>query len=146
LTDSKVRVDFYILPATDVRARLQFTCRLTEKAYGLRHRIHAHAASSGQARELDELMWTFRQDSFLPHSLTSATADDPAPITIGYDEKTTADGDLLINLADEIPTFIDRFTRIAEIVDGTPESKRLGRERFGFYRDNGFEPNTHNVS
>jgi DNA polymerase-3 subunit chi len=146
LTDSRIRVDFYILPAKDTRARLQFTCRLTEKVYGLQHRVHAHAASSGQARELDELLWTFRQGSFLPHALSTSSNDAPVPITIGYDEETTSDGDLLINLADNIPTFFDRFARIAEIVDGTEESRRLGRERFGFYRDNGYEPNTHNIS
>ncbi len=103
-------------------------------------------ASSGQARELDELLWTFRQGSFLPHALSVSATDDPVPITIGFDEPSDIDGDLLINLADAIPSFFDRFTRIAEIIDGTPESRRLGRERFGFYRDNGYEPNTHKIS
>ncbi len=146
MTDSRIRVDFYVLPVTDTRARLQFTCRLTEKAYGLQHRVHAHTASAGQARELDELMWTFRQGSFLPHALSSSATDEPAPITIGYDENTDAGGDLLINLADDIPTFFDHFSRVAEIIDGTPESRSLGRERFSIYRNNGFEPNTHNIS
>ena len=103
-------------------------------------------ASSGQARELDELLWTFHQGSFVPHALWVSATDDPVPITIGYDEPTDVDGDLLINLADAIPSFFDRFTRIAEIIDGTQESRRLGRERFGFYRDNGYKPDTHNIS
>ena len=105
-------------------------------------------ASSGQARELDELLWTFHQGSFVPHALWVSATDDPVPITIGYDEPTDidGDGDLLINLADAIPSFFDRFTRIAEIIDGTQESRRLGRERFGFYRDNGYKPDTHNIS
>jgi len=146
LSDSPVRVDFYVLPATEAGARLHFSCRLTEKAYGLQNRIHAHAASSGQARELDELLWTFRQGSFLPHALAAQGSDEPVPITIGFDDKTDVGGDLLINLADATPPFFDRFSRVAEIIDGTEESRRLGRERFAFYRDNGFEPNTHNIS
>jgi DNA polymerase-3 subunit chi len=112
----------------------------------MQHRIHAHMGSSGQARELDELLWTFRQGSFLPHSLSTSATDAQAPITIGYDEPTDVSGDLLINLADAIPPFFDRFTRVAEIIDGTQESRRLGRERFSFYRDNGYEPNTHEIS
>lgn len=146
MTDSRIRIDFYVLPATDVGARLYFTCRLTEKVYGMQHRIHAHMGSSGQARELDELLWTFRPGSFLPHSLSMSATDALAPITIGYDEPADVSGDLLINLADAIPPFFDRFNRVAEIIDGTQESRRLGRERFGFYRDNGYEPNTHKIS
>ncbi len=98
MTDSRIRIDFYVLPATDVGARLHFTCRLTEKVYGMQHRIHAHMGSSGQARELDELLWTFRQGSFLPHSLSVSATDALAPITIGYDEPADVSGDLLINL------------------------------------------------
>lgn len=146
MTDPDIRIDFYVLPATDPGARLHFTCRLTEKVYVMKHQIHAHTASSGQARELDELMWTFRQGSFLPHTLSMSATDKLAPVTIGSDEQATVGGDLLINLADTIPTFFDRFTRVAEIIDGTQESRRLGRERFGFYRDNGYQPNTHNIS
>lgn len=146
MTDPRIRIDFYVLPATDIGARLNFACRLTEKVYGMEHRVHAHAGSSGQARELDELLWTFRQGSFLPHTLSNSATDEVAPITIGYDEPADTDGDLLINLADAIPPFFDRFTRVAEIIDGTEGSRQLGRERFGFYRDNGYEPNTHNIS
>ena len=83
MTDSRIRIDFYVLPATDVGARLYFTCRLTEKVYGMQHRIHAHMGSSGQARELDELLWTFRQGSFLPHSLSVSATD--ALMTDEYD-------------------------------------------------------------
>jgi len=146
LTKSSLRVDFYVLPATEVGARLHFTCRLTEKAYGLNHRTYVHTDSAAEVRQLDELLWTFRAGSFVPHETEDAeTGADIAPIVIGHNEQTDAKGDLLINLASAIPPFFDRFSRVAEIVDGTPEGRNLGRERFSFYRDNGYEPNTHNI-
>jgi DNA polymerase-3 subunit chi len=147
LTDQPLRVDFYILAATDNSARLRFACRLTEKAYGLKHQIHAYTSSAAIARELDELLWTFRQGSFLPHELLqTGTRDSVAPVTIGHDDQSDGGGDFLINLAEEIPPFFDKFSRVAEIVDATADCRRAGRERFSFYKDNGFTPNTHNIS
>jgi DNA polymerase IIIc chi subunit len=35
---------------------------------------------------------------------------------------------------------------VAEIIDASDEGRRSGRERFAFYRDNGYEPNTHKIA
>jgi DNA polymerase-3 subunit chi len=34
---------------------------------------------------------------------------------------------------------------VAELVGGTDASRQAGRERFRFYRDQGIEPETHNL-
>lgn len=145
MSQSDVRVDFYLIADTQVSARLRFACRLTEKAYTLNNRVHAHVADAAVARELDELLWTYRQGSFVPHEVASNDGAITAPVTIGYGEHCNAKGGLLINLCDSIPVFFDRFDRIAEIVDGDSDRRRQGRERFSFYRDNGFEPQTHQL-
>ncbi len=139
------RVDFYILSGTDAGSRLQFACRLTEKAYKLDNKTHAHVTGAAQARQLDELLWTFRQGSFIPHEITGSTPQADTPVTIGHDGKATLTGDLLINLADKIPPFFDQFSRIAEIVDSSAECRQHGRERYSFYRDNGYSPETHKL-
>lgn len=141
------RVDFYVLPETEAGARLRFACRLTEKAYKLDHRAYAHVSGAAQARELDELLWTFRGGSFIPHEIVGTAAAVSAPVTIGHghDDDAGTGGDLLINLTDTIPPFYDRFERIAEIVDASPDGRRTGRERFAIYRDNGCEPDTHKL-
>jgi len=140
-----LRVDFYVLSSTDPAARLQFACRLTEKAYTLNNSIYAHVGNVARARELDELLWTFRDGSFIPHEIATTDAAQAPPVVIGHATDTDTDGDLLINLADSIPTFFDRFGRVAEIIDASDEVRRSGRERFAFYRDNGYEPNTHKI-
>lgn len=145
MSQSDVRVDFYVLADTDISARLRFACRLTEKAYSLDHHVHVHAENAAQARELDGLLWTFRQNSFVPHEVVGAQSEGLAPVTIGYGEQCDEDGDLLINLCGAIPAFFDRFGRVAEIVDGDDEQRRLGRERFSIYRENGYEPTTHQL-
>ncbi|MGI9342725.1 MAG: DNA polymerase III subunit chi [Gammaproteobacteria bacterium] len=146
MSSPELRVDFYVLQAADAGARMQFACRLTEKAYTLKNRVYAFVDSAARARELDELLWTYRAGSFVPHEIESGADAGPVPVVIGHDPATQPDGDLLINLSATTPSFFDRFGRVAEIVDGSDDGKRAGRERFAFYRDNGFAPNTHKIA
>jgi DNA polymerase-3 subunit chi len=147
LTPPAIRVDFYVLAGTDAGARLHFSCRLAEKIYGLGQRTYAHMATAAEARQFDELLWTFRDGSFIPHDRgNSPDASAKVPVVIGHGDAIEPDGDVLINLDNQIPAFFDRFSRVAEIVDASPEGRRLGRERFSFYRDNGYAPNTHDIS
>ncbi len=141
---SATRVDFYILQSDSESGRLFFACRLAEKAYGLGNVVYAHTGDDGKAGELDEMLWTFRQGSFVPHEVLS---DKPprAPVRIGTAQRHLDTGDLLINLAGEVPGFAEQFTRIAEIVDNDPAIRSASRERFRRYREMGIEPVTHNI-
>lgn len=143
MTDG-TRVDFYILATTDPASRLLFACRLTEKAYGLKHTVYAHTTSADTARKLDDLMWTFRQGSFIPHGLLD-DADERTPVKIGGPKNAQTSGQLLINLGDDAPEFATGYDRVAEIIDGSPASKQAGRDRFKRYRAMGIEPVTHNI-
>ncbi len=147
---SATRVSFYVLSSAEPATRLSYACRLAEKAYKLKNRIHAHAGDSAMARRLDELLWTFRQGSFVPHELLTSALQPEAPITIGSAEVDRPieppAADLLINLADDVPVFFNRYPRIAEIVDGSPASREAGRARHRFYREQGLEPETHEVT
>jgi DNA polymerase-3 subunit chi len=138
------RVDFYVLPDERPRGRELLACKLTEKAYRLGHRVFIHAASPQQAAECDELLWTFREGSFVPHALAGAGEEPAPPVCIAANEPA-AEFDLLINLADEVPLFFSRFERVAEVVDAAPQTRELGRERFRFYKERGYPLDTHKL-
>jgi DNA polymerase-3 subunit chi len=139
------RVDFYVLAAAEAAARLRFACRLTEKAYLLNQRVHLHTDSPAAAAELDELLWTFRQGSFVPHEVARAGETPQSPVTIGHGPAPPPASDVLINLAGDVPAFADACPRVAEIIAGSEEARREGRERFRLYRQAGREPATHNI-
>src|SRR3569832_2056639 len=61
------RVDFYILPDASTDGRERLACRLADKAYRLGHEVYIHARDRQHAARLDELLWTFRAGSFVPH-------------------------------------------------------------------------------
>lgn len=138
------RVDFYLLADSHPVARHRFACRMTEKAYQLGHRVHIHAESMASARQLDELLWTFRDGSFIPHEVEPS---DPelCPVSIGYTSAPNSTNEVLINLAATVPTFFSRFERVAEILDSDPASREEGRERYRFYRDRGYELSHHEI-
>lgn len=143
------RVDFYVLDNAD-SDRLAFTCRVVEKAFVAGHRVHVAAQNPDQAGRLDELLWTFREGSFVPHCLASMRqADEPltTPVTIG----STADApdtqtDMLVNLGDMPTHDLSRFRRVAEIVAADSASKQAARERYRQYRAHGYELHSHTIT
>ena len=140
------RVDFYVLNQAGPQSRHSFACRLAEKAYRLEHTVHIHAGTRTDADRIDELLWTFRDGSFVPHHrLGNAAGEMDSPITIGCETDAIEPRDLLINLCDEIPEFAEAFPRVAELVTSDAECKQLGRKRFAEYRDKGHTLESHNV-
>jgi DNA polymerase-3 subunit chi len=138
------RVDFYVLPGDDDRARLVYACRLVEKAWAQDCRVHVHAASPAEAEAFDALLWTFADRSFVPHELVAGAAPAAtSPVTIGCE--APVDADLLVNLAPEPPEFFERYPRVAELVDAEPGRRDQGRRRFAWYRDRGHAPEAHRV-
>ena len=142
--DKASKVEFYVLEAAGMAARLHFACRLAEKAYTKGHEVYAHTPSADVARQLDEMLWTFRQGSFIPHQIRGAEAAR-APVRIGTGDTVQDSGELLINLCDTAPDFAAGFGRVAEIVGGEPAARAAGRDRFRDYRTRGIEPQTHQI-
>jgi len=140
------RVDFYILAQVDERARQVLACKLAEKAWRLDNTVYIHAGSLADAERLDELLWTFRDGSFVPHGLAGRNdGTESSPIVIGSDSQSVEERDLLINLCDEIPPFAANFPRVAELVTSDDNCKQASRKRYAAYREQGHELNTHNL-
>ena len=145
------RVDFYVLEAVSSSGRTLAACRLAEKAWRTGHRVHLLTTSVSETRELDDLLWTFRQASFVPHapspggSLPSEFEIQSTPVWVSEMPIPGARADVLINLTDHVPLEFRDFRRVAEIIDGTGEGRHSGRKRFREYRGNGCEVHTHEI-
>ncbi len=140
------RVDFYILEQQHAEARARFACRLAEKAWQQGNQVYIHTGNAEESRRLDELLWTFRAGSFVPHALDGDEAADEAPIHIGHGDEPRHHDQVLINLAPEVPLFFSRFERVADLVDQDDETRKQGRERFRFYRDRGYPLENHTIN
>ena len=136
------RVDFYILQDSQPNAAQLFACKLTEKAYKQGRKVYINTASGKQLKQLDELLWTFRDGSFLPHGCYAAEDSGEQPILLGHAIEPDGPSDVLVNLANDIPTFFSRFDRVAELVGSDDAQREAARERFRFYKDRGYTMNT----
>ncbi len=139
------RIDFYLLQDGAGAARDFAVCRLTQKAFGLGHRVYILTGDAEEAGRLDRLLWTFHPGSFIPHALTSETTDPQPPVLLGTDEPHEAVQDVLISLAAEVPPWFSRFQRVAEIVGASDDEKLRARARYRFYRERGYALQTHNL-
>lgn len=143
------RIDFYILEGRqDAGRHLQIACRLAEKAWSGGQRVYIHTDEAVSAKKLDDMLWSFRAESFLPHQLLAEGQDSDAltPIHIGWNEPPAQHDQVLINLAAEIPLCFSRFDRVAEIVSATEQAREQGRQRYRFYRDRGYPLQTHRLA
>jgi DNA polymerase-3 subunit chi len=140
------RVDFYVLKSASARQRWAFACRLTEKAYLKDLKIVIVSDTLADAQALDELLWTFNERSFIPHKMClDEQSVDPATAVHITVETAIPTADLLVNLAQRLPAQLQRYSRIAEVIDADEERRRQGRERFKAYRDLKLPLETHQI-
>jgi DNA polymerase-3 subunit chi len=141
------RVDFYVLKSTNPKDRRMVACRLTEKAYLQEHRVLILNEDMAEAQALDELLWTFNERAFIPHELCvqRGSADLQSPVHLVLDLEAAPETDVLVNMSSRLPEQLQRFARIAEILDGDDLRRRLGRERFKSYRDLRLSLQTHQL-
>jgi len=75
------RVDFYLLAPGSRHDLITTACKLIEKALASRQRVHIHTDDHELAKKLDQALWSYKPDSFIPHVILEnpAHADDIAP-------------------------------------------------------------------
>jgi DNA polymerase III subunit chi len=130
------QIDFYILPETTSEARWLFACRLIDKVHRMGMRVLVAVDSEAEARQLDELLWTFKPESFIPHQLINS--GKPTPVEITFTQEAGDHQNLLLNLSKTTPTYFSRFERMSEVVIQEAESLAASRARFSFYKSRGY--------
>ena len=139
------RISFYVLKGSDENERQVFACRLIEKAYLQGNHIYIHTETAEQAKQLNDVLWSFRPDSFVPHELINEQTVDDCPILIGHNASPPRLMNLLINLSPQHPMFFSQFERVAEFVNDDEQIKAAGRERYRFYQQRGYDLDIHNA-
>lgn len=132
------RIEFYVLSSSDAEGRLRAACQLALKAWSAGLPVFVRGNDEAQCGELDEMLWRFKAERFVPHDLHH---DAPlSPVALGTDEVPSHDQGVLINLASSLSPHVERFSRIIEIVNQQPELLNACRENFRTYRQRGYDP------
>ena len=139
------QVDFYLVGDSNQDGRDRITCRLIDKAFKMGRQVYVYVDNEAEAKQLDQTLWTFSPGSFVPHGLNCGEEMKEMSVCIGHREPPETFADVLVSLSTEVPTFFSRFERVAEVVGNTEAEKQRARDRFKFYRDRGYELQTHNL-
>lgn len=139
------RLDFYSLASDSRGDRFLLVCRLVERICAQSLRALILCPDPEEARHCDRLLWTFKQESFLPHGLIGQVDAQLTPILISADAESTHHCSVLVNLGRELPPSIERFERLCDLVDQDATIRQAGRERFRAYRAQGYTPEHHTV-
>lgn len=105
-------------PATEVAVRL------ADKALGQGKRLLI-LGEKARLAELDRLLWTLIDSSFLPHALAGGPHDSEQPILLAETPEAANGATLLLSLEAGIPAALDGFERVLNLFeDGTPAHSR----------------------
>ena len=137
---------FYVLPSHSQQERQEFACKLIEKIYRAGQNCYVLTDTLEQAASLDKQLWTFRPGSFVPHQIYKGMLPElKQTILIGGADVPESRQNLLINLSATTPPVSENTERIVEVLDGSEECKRAGRQRYKYYQQIGCEIVTHKM-
>ena len=143
------RVDFH----SQVGDKHRYTCRLARKIFSLAAQEQALkkivvVGAQSDLETLNELLWSFSAEDFLPHCYIEEEAASFTPIVLAtaFDEsqfEQIPHQDVFIHLGQEfladIEKITNRFERVIEVVSMAEEDVLAGRERYKQYRTMGLE-------
>lgn len=139
------RADFYLIAKERFREEpLLLVCELAKKAYAANLPLLVLARDVAQAEALDDLLWSFDADEYLPHQIAGMDeGDEDTPILIATPDMDIPARPLLVNLRDAAPT--GNFDRVLEVVPADPAARAPLRERWKHYQALGFDVNKHDM-
>ncbi|MCL1058831.1 DNA polymerase III subunit chi [Shewanella gelidimarina] len=124
-----------------------FACELAQQAFVNQQWVYIHCTDKDQAYAIDELLWQFEPQSFVPHNLKGEGPAGGAPVEIGFDRLgANKNRHVLINLADQVPQFAVNFGQIIDFVANDDSHKAIARDRYRQYRTLGIALTTQDLS
>lgn len=127
---------FYHLERTSLDQALP---ELLEKTLQRGWRAIVRSAAAERIEHLDGWLWSYRDESFLPHAPTAEPGAERQPIllTTGVDNPNDAEALFLVDGAE--PGDLSGFQRCVVLFDGTDDGQlRLAREQWTAVKTKGF--------
>ena len=139
------KANFYVLKQDTEQARQLLACRLAEQQFKQGQRICILTDTAEAAQELDQLLWTFTPESFVPHALANDGVAADVAVTINHGNAAPPGTTCILNLGSDAPLHQPTLAAIAEFVLNDDESKARSRARWNLYKQLGYELQHHQL-
>jgi len=144
LNDDKANNDNKSVDASDTSSAFYHACLQASYFYRQNQRVFIYTQDQNQAEQIDELLWSFDSDSFVPHNLVGEGPKQGAAVEISY-QPLRGRRPVLINLTSTVPDFAHQFQFIVDFVPTDEVLKQQARERFKVCRQRGFQVDNQTV-
>jgi len=139
-------IKFYLLSSTGSDARYRYACKIIEKAYRNGYFAYVLTDSDSQSQWLEQLLWTFRPTSFVPHEIYRGILPEfPNTILISHLPIPLQWQRLVVNLSSNPVGDLGQTEKVVEIFDNDEQVKQIGREHYRHYKSLGVIPSTHSI-
>jgi len=136
------QIDFYF----NAGDKYRLAAKLGGKSLKQSTRMFVFTPDAQVTSQMETLLWTFQQTSFLPHCRSQHPLAAETPLIVDHDSEVLVHDDILLNLCVPYPPFFSRFRRLIEVVGTDEEDKAAARLRYKFYRDRGYEIHRHDMT
>lgn len=126
-------------------AHFYIACQLAAQQFRNNKRVFILTDDETHAHLVDEQLWAFDANSFVPHNLIGEGPRQGAPVEIGTKAPTNS-RQVLINLSQTVPTFLNKFKEVFDFVPTEETAKQQARERYKALRQMGLTLNTIDVN
>ena len=139
------RADFYLIAKPRfLEEPLKLVCELARKAYDANLWTLVLARDTEQAEALDDLLWSFDPDAYIPHQIAGSDDEDElTPVLIATPDFAAPSRALVINLRDD--AYLGACDRVLEVVPADPAAREPLRERWKQYKALGLDVSKHDM-
>jgi DNA polymerase-3 subunit chi len=115
-------------------------CEIAEENYARGRRVQIIALDQDQAERLDDLLWTFKPDTFVPHGLWVGLPDEPdQPVLITTRKEAVEGMDSLLMMGYGEVDLVSQFSHAFHFVVADNQDRLDGSRRYWtMLKDAGF--------
>ncbi len=126
--------------------KLAYSCRLLRKALSVGSKIVVTGPDKVLAK-FDRDLWFFSTTDFVAHcsQADSELLRANSPVILASNLEQLPHHQVLLNLADHLPSGFEKFERVIELVELSDEDKKMARSRWRQYADLGYHITRHDV-
>lgn len=130
-----------------VSASVHYACVLTADLYRQNKKILIGTEGQDQAQLIDEWLWQFDAERFVPHNLPGEGPHYGTPVEINW-ESSQQRRQCFVNICQHVPDFASKLKGVTEWHDFVPADeagKQAARDRYKQLKQLGFELSTNPI-
>lgn len=114
--------------------------QILSKALSGGHRIVVHGTDAAYIEKLNDHLWIYRPDSFLPHGTKKDGFEEDQPVWLTDKDENPNGADLLVLLGDAATANMAQYKLCCEIFDGrNDDAVSAARLKWKNYQDAGYD-------